>query len=199
MRHLLGVLRKDFEEPTNIPTCSTELEKHENGLLGAFLPHLESEGNQVKTKENSDLLPYASLNKYSDLPGYGDPLYVSTPVCSPERTVSPSKTTEKDGEDDNVEKGINSPCLSEHVSNNMGISEEEIHPNQAGTPATNEVVDENRECADQAEVSYDGHCKEVEDLGRSLSESLHVSSNTLNVENTEQYTNTAASGSDDEF
>ncbi|XP_073339985.1 spermatogenesis-associated protein 7 homolog [Pagrus major] len=196
MRHLLGVLRKDFEEPTNTSTCSTELEKNENGLLGAFLSHLESEGKQVKTKENNDLFPYASLIKYCDSPGYGDPLYVSTPACSPERTVSPTKTTEKDGEDDNLEKGINSPCLSEHVSGNMGIGEEEIHQNQAGTP---EVVDENHEYATITSDKGDGHCKEVEDLGRSLSESLHVSSNTHNVESTEHHTNTAASVSDDEF
>ncbi len=211
MRHLLEVLRKDFEEPTNISTSSTELEKKGNDLLDTFLPHLESEGKQVKTKENNDLFPYASLIKYCDSPDYADPLLVSTPLCSPDRTASPTKTNEKDGEDDNLEKGISSPWLSEHVSDNTGISDEDFHQNQRGTTATNievssdshentTITDDKEVYQAQAEVSHGGQSEELEDLGRSLSESLHVSSNThyTDVQTTEQHTNTA-SVSDDEF
>ncbi|XP_044021528.1 spermatogenesis-associated protein 7 isoform X2 [Siniperca chuatsi] len=210
MHHLLEVLRKDFEEPINISTSSTELEKKENDLLDAFLPHLESGGNQVKTKENNDLFPYASQMKYCDSPDYADPLLVSTPLCSPERTASPTKTNEEDGDCDNLEKGISSPWLSEHVSDNTRISEEGFRQNQIGTTATNKEVSSHKYTTitsdkgfhqDQAEVSYDGQSEEFEDLGRSLSESLHVSSNTHhnNVETAEQHTNTVASVSDDEF
>lgn len=211
MRHLLEVLHKDFEEPTNISTCSTDLEKNKNGLLDAFLPHLESGGKQVKTKENNDLFPYASLLNYCDSPDYANPLFVSTPLCSPEKTASTTKTNEKEREDDHLEKGIRSNWLSEHVSCNTGISEEDFHQNQIGTTATNEVSNENHEYAtitsdkgfnqEQAEGCYDGQSKELKDLGRSLSESLHVSSNThySDVETTEQQSNTAASVSDDEF
>ncbi|KAK2825913.1 hypothetical protein Q5P01_020127 [Channa striata] len=43
MRHLLDVLRKDFEKPINRSTSSTEVEKKkENDLLNTLLPHLES-------------------------------------------------------------------------------------------------------------------------------------------------------------
>ncbi|KAE8290040.1 Spermatogenesis-associated protein 7-like protein [Larimichthys crocea] len=84
MRHLLEVLRKDFEETPNTFTCSTEFEKKENGLLDTFLPNLEAGEKQVKTKENNDLSLYASLIKDCDSLGYADPLMVSTPLCSPE-------------------------------------------------------------------------------------------------------------------
>ncbi len=207
MRHLLEVLRKDFKEPTNIPTCTTELDKKENGLLDAFLPHLESEREKGKVKENNDLFPYASLIKDCNSPDYFDPLFVSTPL----RTASPSMRNDREGEDDNLEKDISSQRLSEHVSNNTGNSEEDFLQNQIGTSATNEVSDENHEYTtiigdtgiheEQAEDGSDKQCKEIEDLGKSLSESLHVSSNTHcnHVENTEHHTDTDASVSDDEF
>ncbi|KAM9341554.1 spermatogenesis-associated protein 7 homolog [Symphorus nematophorus] len=111
MRHLLAVLRKDFEEPVDLSTCCTELEKKENGLLDEFLPHLDSDGKSVKTKENNDLFPYASLIKDCDSPDYPHPLLVSTPLCSPERTASPTITNKKGGEADKLEKCISSPRL----------------------------------------------------------------------------------------
>ncbi|XP_059208561.1 spermatogenesis-associated protein 7 homolog [Centropristis striata] len=205
MRHLLEVLRRDFEEPINASTSSTELEKKESDLLDSFPPPLESDGEQVMTRKDNDLFPYASLIKYCDSPDYAGPLLVSTPVHSPETTTaSPTQTNEKDGEDDNQEAGISSPQLGELGSNYTGISEEDT------TETSKEVSNENHEYTssdkeihqDQAEVSDDGQSKEVEDLGKSLSESLHVSSDTHynDVEAaTEQHTNTVASGSDDEF
>uniref|UniRef100_A0A8C3AQ80 Spermatogenesis associated 7 n=2 Tax=Cyclopterus lumpus TaxID=8103 RepID=A0A8C3AQ80_CYCLU len=211
MRHLLEVLRKDFEESTNTPTSSTEPEKKENDLLDSFLPHLESGGEEVKTKKDSGLFPYASIIEHCNTADYADPLLVSTPLCSPETTaVSPIKANEEEGVDDNRERGIGSPWLGEPVSDNAGIGDEDPQT-QIGT-TSKEVSDENHEYntitseervhRDQAEVSYDGQTKELEDLGRSLSESLHVSSNTHqdNAETaTEQHTDTVASVSDDEF
>lgn len=210
MCHLLEVLRKDFEEPTTISTCSTDLGKNESGQLDTFLPLLESGGKQVKTKENNDLFRYASLINYCDSPDYADPLRASTPLCSPEKTASPTKTNEEQ-EDDHLEKGINSIWLTEHVSRNPGVSEEDFHQNPTGLTATNEGGDENHEYAtittdkglheEQAVGWYDGQSKDLTDLGRSFSESLYVSSNTryTNVEASEQQTNTAASVTDDEF
>ncbi|XP_042357024.1 spermatogenesis-associated protein 7 isoform X2 [Plectropomus leopardus] len=209
MRHLLDVLRKDFEEPPNTPTSSKEPEKRENDLLDPFLPHLDSDGHQVKTKEENDVFSYASLIKYCDSPNYADPLAVSTPLHSPETTAaSPTHANEKEGEDMNQEKGISSPRLSEHVSDNTGISEED-HQNQIGTTETNEVSTESHEYTtitsdkgDQDEVINDGLSKELEDLGKSLSETLHVSSSTQhnNVETAaEQHTKIVASVSDDDF
>lgn len=210
MRHLLEVLRKDFEEPTNTSTSNAELEKKETYLLDVPLPQLESgDLKQQKTKEDNDLFPYASLIKYCGSPDYADPLLVSTPLCSPQRTASPTKTNEKAEEDDNQENGICSPSLNEHVSDNTETSEEDF--NQVNED-TNKVINQKHEYTtlsrdegfhqDQAEVSYDGQSKELEDLGRSLSESLHISSNTHcdNMEAAnEQHTSIVASDSDDGF
>ncbi|KAF3845001.1 hypothetical protein F7725_008164 [Dissostichus mawsoni] len=209
MRHLLDVLRKEFEEPANSFTPSTELEKKKNDRGDSFLPYVGSGGKQEKTKKDDDLLSYASLIKSCDLQDYADPLLVSTPLYSPGTTAaSPTETNEKDEAVDNQEEGNSSPCLSDHVSNNIEISEE-VHQNQTGTTESNkEVTSENHEVTpitsdqDQEEVSYDGQSKELEDLGRSLSESLHVSSNKNHGnEDTvaEQPAHSVASVSDDEF
>ncbi|XP_058470451.1 spermatogenesis-associated protein 7-like isoform X1 [Solea solea] len=214
MLHLLAVLRKDFEEPTNTTTSNTELEKRESDLLDSLQPFLESGGEQVKTKEDNDVFSYVSLIKQCDSPNFTDALLVSTPVCSPDRTASPITTNGKDQESDNQEKLTSSPRLGEHLPENTGVSEEDVHQNEIGnsnTATDEEVSHENREHTsvtsdeilnqDQAEVSHDGQSQELEDLGRHLSESLHVSSNnSVNVETTnEQHVNTVASVSDDEF
>ncbi|CAK6966914.1 spermatogenesis-associated protein 7 [Scomber scombrus] len=214
MRHLLEVLRKDFEEPTNTSTSGAELEKKEKYLFDKLLPGLEAgDMNHQKTKEDNDLLPYASLIKYGGSPSYADPLLVSTPLCSPERTASPAETGEKAEEDVNQENGISSPSLTEHVSDNAGLGEEDFYQVHKETVETNqEAINEKHEYTtlsrdegshqDQAEVSHDGQSEELEDLGRSLSESLHITNNT-HCDNTEaaneQHTNTVASASDDEF
>ncbi|XP_047467161.1 spermatogenesis-associated protein 7 [Mugil cephalus] len=207
MRHLLEVMRKDFDEPTI--STSTELEKKETDVLYALLPHLDSVEKQVKTKEDNDQSPYVSLrtlNKYSDSPDYGDPFLVSTPLPSTDRTTSPVQIDERKEEDHNEEKDMDSALPSEHVADHTGISEEDFH--QIDATAANNVTDESNEYTtrtsdqDQAEIHFDGQSKEIEDLGRSLSESLHVSDNG-HAENTdtasEQHANTAASVSDDEF
>lgn len=204
MRHLLEVLRKDFEEP--------ELDKKESDLLDALLP--QSGGKQMKTKEDNDMLPYASLIKYCDTTDYTDAssVFTTLPSHSPEKTVSATKTNENDEEGESQEKRTGSPCLSEHVTNNA-VTGKEDPQNQIGTTVTDkEITNDSQKYTDvtndegfyqdQAEVSYDGQPGELEDLGRRLSESLHVSSNTVfdNVEPaSEQHRNTAASVSDDEF
>ncbi|KAM6968684.1 spermatogenesis-associated protein 7 homolog [Tautogolabrus adspersus] len=208
MRHLLEVLRKEFEEPTN----STEIEKKENGLLDTLLPHLESGTEEGKTKDYKDLFSFASIFRDCDLPHHADPLLVSTPLCSPQRTASTTKTHEMDEEKEDSEENFSSIWLSDHVPNNTGLSEEDVHQNQIDTTAANkEISNDSQVCTtvssdeafheDVAEVSYSRESEELEDLGRSLSESLHVSSNTQHnyVEATEQHSNTVASGSDDEF
>uniref|UniRef100_UPI003AAF3613 spermatogenesis-associated protein 7 n=1 Tax=Centroberyx gerrardi TaxID=166262 RepID=UPI003AAF3613 len=206
MRHLLEVLRKDFAEPVSTPTSSAELERKENDLLHTHIPQLESRGSkQMETKEDNNLFPYASLIKYGDLPENDVSLSVYTPLHSgsPERTASPTETNNRDSEDLNQNKGIGSPWLSEHVSEYTGADEEELHQNQTDTTVTdNEGVNQNHGYTtitsdegfhlDHAEVNYDGLSNELEDLGRNLSESLHVSSNTHD-------NNQGASVSDDEF
>lgn len=200
MRHLLEVLRKDFEEPTNISNSSAELEKKENYLLDSLLPCLESVGKHVKTKEDNDLFPYVSPIKHCDFPAYTDPLLASTPLRSPARTPSQTEITEKDKKGDREGKFIDCSLVSEHVTDNTTASEKDFHI--IGTTVTTSTHSETQEysaiASDQEET--DGQSKELEDLGKSLSESLHVSSNThCESAASEQHSNTGASGSDDEF
>ncbi|XP_031603000.1 spermatogenesis-associated protein 7 homolog [Oreochromis aureus] len=200
MRHLLEVLRKDFEEPTNISNSNAELEKKENYLLDSLLPCLESVGKHVKTKEDNDLFPYVSPIKHCDFPAYTDPLLASTPLRSPARTPSQTEITEKDKKGDREGKFIDCSLVSEHVTDNTTASEKDFHI--IGTTVTTSTHSETQDysaiASDQEEP--DGQSKELEDLGKSLSESLHVSSNThCESAASEQHSNTGASGSDDEF
>ncbi|XP_028993838.1 spermatogenesis-associated protein 7 homolog isoform X2 [Betta splendens] len=197
MRHLLEALRKDFEEPFDTSTSNTELEKKENDLLDALLPHQESRGRQVKTKEDNDLLPYASLIEHCDTPDHTDFLPGLTAPCSPESTASPVKTKENDEEGEPEEKRVDSTLLSEHITNNSGITEEDVHQNETGANATgNEITSESHKLTTviSGEVIYDGQVKELEDLEKTFSESLHI----LEPAN-ERHTDVAASVSDDDF
>lgn len=199
MRHLLEVLCKDFEEPTNISSSTAELEK-KNYLLDSLLPCLESAGKHVKTKEDNDLFPYVSPIKHCDFPAYTDPLLASTPLHSPTRTPSQTEITEKDKKGDSEGKFIDFSLVSEHVTDNTTASEEDFHI--VGTTVTTSIHSETQEnsaiASDQEQA--DGQSNELEDLGKSLSESLHVSSNThCESAASEQRSNAGDSGSDDEF
>uniref|UniRef100_A0A3Q3C7X5 Spermatogenesis associated 7 n=1 Tax=Haplochromis burtoni TaxID=8153 RepID=A0A3Q3C7X5_HAPBU len=199
MRHLLEVLCKDFEEPTNISSSTAELEK-KNYLLDSLLPCLESAGKHVKTKEDNDLFPYVSPIKHCDFPAYTDPLLASTPLHSPTRTPSQTEITEKDKKGDSEGKFIDFSLVSEHVTDNTTASEEDFHI--VGTTVTTSVHSETQEnsaiASDQEQA--DGQSNELEDLGKSLSESLHVSSNThCESAASEQRSNAGDSGSEDEF
>ncbi|XP_037343423.1 spermatogenesis-associated protein 7 homolog [Pungitius pungitius] len=212
MRHLLEILRKDFEEPTNTPTSSTEFEKTENALFDSFRPILESGGKQLKTKKDSKLFQYSSIIEYCDSPDFAVPLSVSTPLFSPETiSASPFKVDEEERVDDHDhEKSIGTLWLREKLPGNIGIGENN-HQNQDGTTETNEGVNHENNTVtsqegihqEQAGVSQDGQSEELEELGRSLSLSLHVSSNehSNNVETPpDQHPDTVASASDeDEF
>ncbi|XP_041668003.1 spermatogenesis-associated protein 7 homolog [Cheilinus undulatus] len=212
MRHLLEVLRKEFENPADISTSNTEAEKKKDSLFDALLPHLDS-GTEEKTKDNKNLFSFDSFIKNYDLPDHSDPLLVSTPLCSPKRTTLPPKTNEMDGADDYFKEDISFPWHSDHAPDSTGLGEEDLHQNQTDTTEPNkEISNDSQELAPSARTTpstdkafhedaaeVDGQSNEVEDLGRSLSESLHVSSNTQhnNVETTEKQSD--ASVSDDEF
>lgn len=199
MRHLLEVLCKDFEEPTNISSSTAELEK-KNYLLDSLLPCPESAGKHVKTKEDNDLFPYVSPIKHCDFPVYTDPLLASTPLHSPTRTPSQTEITEKDKKGDSEGKFIDFSLVSEHVPDNTTASEEDFHI--VGTTVTTSVHSETQENSAIAieQEQADGQSNELEDLGKSLSELLHVSSNThCESAASEQRSNAGDSGSEDEF
>ncbi|CAJ1073386.1 spermatogenesis-associated protein 7 homolog [Xyrichtys novacula] len=210
MRHLLELLRKEFEEPTSTSHTGTEPEKEEIGLFDALLPRVESEREEAKTED--DLFLYESLRKKYNLPELSDSLLMSPPLCSSEKSASPPETNGIDGESDNFNESINTSWLSEQVPDNAALTEEDFHQNQTDKTAFNEEIsNDSQECnsessdkaypEDMAEGKHSGQSEELDDLGRSLSESLHVSSSIQhnNLETTEQHVNTAASVSDDEF
>ncbi|KAM4625852.1 spermatogenesis-associated protein 7 homolog [Polymixia lowei] len=188
MRHLLEVLRKDFDDPVNIPTCSAELEKKKKDVLHTHLPSLKSEGSkQLESKEVNNQFPYASLD--CDSPENAFPLSVTPLHCStPVRTASPTETSKEDLEDLNQIKGNGPIWLSESVNEHTGIDEENLHENQDTTVTEKEDMGQNHGYTtmvsddglhlNPAEGDYNGLSKDLEDLGRGLSESLHVSSNT---------------------
>ncbi|XP_041827036.1 spermatogenesis-associated protein 7 homolog isoform X2 [Melanotaenia boesemani] len=204
MRHLLEVLRKEFEKPTN--TSASEPEIKENCLLDTIFSHLQSSGEKrVKPKEDNDPFSNAPLIS-SNLPDYPDPFLVSVPVWSPERTTSVS-INEKDNDSDNEENSMVSPLFTENVFKNADINQSDFH--QGDTTTIKEIYSDDKHTTtnsdtetDQERIHFDGQSKELEDLGRSLSEMLHVSSNTHSDSEEAaigQHINTVASGSDDEF
>lgn len=201
MRYLLEVLREDLKEPANMSNSRVELEiKHVyqlDSMLGAT-------GSHVKTKEDNDLLSYGSLIKSCNSLHDDEPLMVSTPIRSPER-FTPTETKEdycKDVEEEDGERGSSPPLLSEQDAR---VKEE--HHHQTDTKATNKVSNEKYGCADetsdkdQATIQLNGQSEEVEDLGRNLSELLHVSSSAHDEQAAAltENTNHVPSGSDDDF
>uniref|UniRef100_A0A3P8V4Y4 Spermatogenesis associated 7 n=1 Tax=Cynoglossus semilaevis TaxID=244447 RepID=A0A3P8V4Y4_CYNSE len=212
MRHLLVVLRKDFEEPTNTPTSRTGVDKRTD-LVDSLLPYLESEEKRAKTRGDSDVFSNASVNKRSGSPHSTEALSTSTPLHPTEKAASSTNTNRNEQELDSQEKSNGSPQLSELLSENTPVNEEEFQNNQITTTYTSGTVStetqqhtsavssEEGSHQDRAEVSPHGQSPEVEDLGRCLSESLQVSSNTSTNENTtnDQRENTDDSSSDDDF
>lgn len=190
MRHLMELLRKEFQNPTDVSTCSAGPDKRENRLLDAFHSHLESRGKEPR--EEDDLLPFMS---FIDTPGHP---FVSTSACSPERTISPCVINE-----DDREKGVLEPLLCDNVHSNAGTSEADSHHGDMAANETDEISDENPEYSDK-EFNQDksvGFCDEQTDELRGLegqfSEKLHVSSSTHNTAVTEQQAE--GSSSDSEF
>ncbi|XP_074548345.1 spermatogenesis-associated protein 7 homolog [Halichoeres trimaculatus] len=210
MRHLLEVLRQEFEAPANISDSTTELEKRENNFFSSLPPHLKSGREEAKTKNRNNQFSLESLIKNCHLQDYSDPLLMYPPLCSTGRSASPSQFNDIDGGDDHFRKAIRSSWLSAHIPDNAALAQEDLHQNQTDTSAV-DISNDSQECTsvssdkayqeDTAEVSYTGESKELDDLARTLSESLCVSNSAQhnNETTTEQQKNAAASFSDDEF
>lgn len=216
MRHLLEVLHKDLEGPVNTSACSAELEITKNDQLHTHILSQDPEVPvQMETKEDSDLLPYASFVKNCDSRESAVPLSVSTPLhCSSPEMPASTEACKEDLENLLQKRGIGSPRLRESASKCTMISEEDLRKNKEDVPVTNDYEDlhQNHDYTTMAgdedihlkpaEDNRDRLSKELEDLGKSLSESLFVSDSAHN-ENQEttdaQHMNTFVSLSDDEF
>ncbi|TNN38709.1 Spermatogenesis-associated protein 7 [Liparis tanakae] len=206
MRHLLEGLRKDFEEPTNRTTSRTEPGGKLNARHDSFQMHLGSGGEGVRTEQDSLRFPYASEITPGNTPDYADPLLASPPVCSPEpAALSPVNASEEGGGAAGRGAGAGSPRLGEHVSDED--PQAQIVPPETSTEVSNEnhedqtIAREEGFHQDGAAVG-DDETREVEDLGRSVSASLHVSGSARRGEAeaaSRPRPDTVAPVSDDEF
>lgn len=190
----MELLRKEFQSPTDVSSCSAGPGKNENRLFEAFHSHLEM--REEEPKENDDLLSHMSFNDSSDSPNHtpGGPL-VSTPACSPKRTTSPFVINE-----DKREKATLAPQFGDSVAINTERDKVDAYQSEKVSKATDEISSESSEYSSKL-LNQDksiGSCDEQTDDLRGLEgqffESLHVSSNTAV---TEQHAE--GSSSDSEF
>ncbi|KAM4723488.1 spermatogenesis-associated protein 7 [Anableps anableps] len=200
MRHLLEVLRNEFEEPSNISRSSKDPLRNGKTLFDSVFSHFESGSKPVKTKEDKDIITHASLINHCDVSDYDKPSRVSTPSCSPVKTAYSLKKREKDKKKENDEEGFGLMMCSDDVTESTIISQGDYQTDITAASAQNENYEHTTMSSHVNQG--DGTFKEVEDLGNILSESLHVSSNTdsENVATAEEaHTNRHEDVSDDNF
>ncbi|XP_014883498.1 spermatogenesis-associated protein 7 [Poecilia latipinna] len=201
MRHLLEVLRNEFEEPSDISTSTKDPLKHGRALLDSVFSNFEFGPKPVETKEDDDVIPYALQINHPDLSDYDDLSWVSPRPYFPVRTASSTKTKAEDEKKDNDEEGAGLTLCSGDLIDSSQDSQGDFL--QTDVTETN-VQNENYE---HITMSNDGNqsdepSKEAEDLGNVLSESLHISSrrDSENVAATEETnTNQHEDVSDDDF
>lgn len=211
MRHLLEVLCKDFKEPDKTANCITDLGRNEHSLLDAFHSHLGSADEHERTQESGDPFSYASLINRCDSPDYPSPLSASTPTRSPERSASPAQTIGQGGEDEEPERSLGSPQLSDRSSSHARGSVDGAHRDRANGAAAGEVASENHEVESassdkgvQEELGggdFERHRDKLEDLEAKLYE-MHLEASSKSGHSSpgnHGKEHTASSVSDDDF
>lgn len=212
MRHLLEVLRKDFEEPGNAPTWGAA-ETAEKYPLDKHLSSLSRPGTsrQSHTKEEeADLFPYASLNHTNcDSPMSAISSSIPLRGSSPEPADSAIDT--KLNLEEYQLAGVTLPdCLNDNGNQYTGIDDQDLHAKpEISVTDTADLSQEQRESTastsgealhpDPLEDGDDGLSKELEDLGTSLAESLCVTQSSKLGSPKERHRDTCSSLSDDEF
>ncbi|PWA16302.1 hypothetical protein CCH79_00004740 [Gambusia affinis] len=201
MRHLLEVLRNEFEEPSDRSTSTKDPLKHGKALLDSVFSNFEFGPKPLETKEDDDIIPHALQINPPDLSDYDDLSWVSTRPCFPVRTSSSTKTR---AEDEKKEKDEESVGLT-FCSGDLIDSSQDSQGDFLQTDITEmNVQNENYEHITMStDVNQsDEPSKEAEDLGNFLSESLHMSSKTDSenvVAAEETNTNQHEDVSDDDF
>ncbi|XP_011488522.1 spermatogenesis-associated protein 7 isoform X2 [Oryzias latipes] len=197
MQHLLEVLHKELEDPSNTFLPSKEAESRENDMVGAIFSHLDFEGKHRKAKEeDNDLFPYASFTKPGILTN-GIDFLSSTPVCSPENTTTSSNKLCGKFNENVREKSRASFCLSsEEDTSDVGIGQQDS--DQVDVPESNNEKQKHTSESSDTSILSGSQSKELDDLGKGLSE-WRLSSNThseTEEPTKEQHKNSV---SDDEF
>lgn len=194
MRHLMDLLRKEFQDSPDGLTCSADSDKKETALFEAFHAHLESRGKEPKEKD--DLFFYSTFIT-SDSPDYTGRPFVSTPAHSPKNATSPNVINEDNGEEDTLDLQ-----LSKDIPSNTGTGELDSHQNETGASATDEIggedpdYDEEEFEQDEGAGCGDEESNELRGLEAQFSESLHVSSSTHDTAVTEQRPDSSSSNSE---
>lgn len=186
----MELLRKEFQDPPNVSTCSADPDKKENRLFEAFHSHLELKGKEPKQKD--DLLSYTFFTNSSESADRTGRLFASTPACSPEIIHSSSVIIEEN------RGGILHSQVDNTVPSNTATGEVDSHHSEMGTNATDKISCENPDYGEEEfEQDESQQSDELRGLEEQFSESLHVSSSTHNVAVTEQHAE--SSSSDSEF
>lgn len=188
MRHLMELLRKEFQDQSNVSTCSADPGQKGNRLFEAFHSHLELSGKEPKQKDAA--LSYTDFDNSLDSPDYTGRPFASTPARSPEITRSPSVLIE-DNRGDVLYSQLSVPSNAE-------TGEVDSRQCEMGTNMT-EISCENPDYGEE-EFHQDesvGCCDELGGLEGQFSESLCVSHSTNDVAVAEQQAE--ASSSDSEF
>lgn len=207
MRHLLDVLRKDFDDTGNASTCGAA-EAAETDVLHKCLSSLTpGRSRQSHTKgQGGDLFPYASLSTNCDSPTSAVSPSIPLHCGSPEQADS---AEDAQWTLDQFQPEVTvAGWLNDHGDACTGVNDEDLHPQaESSVNDTTDLSQEQHESTastsgeglhlDSLEDGCDGPCKEIEDLGRRLSESLHVTQSSNQGSPDEQHR--CFSVSDDEF
>jgi len=206
MRHLLEVLRKDFEDPGNTPTWDAA-EAAEKDLLGKHLSRPVMSRQWHTKEEEADLFPDASLNNTNcDSPTSAVSSSIPLRGSSPEPADS-AIDTKQDLEELQL-PGVTVPdCLNDNGNQYTGIDDQDLHTKpEISVTDTADLSQEQREPTsgealhpDPLGDGRDGLSKELEDLGMSLAESLCVTQSSNQGSPKERHRDTCSSLSDDEF
>ncbi|CAL8289884.1 unnamed protein product [Gadus morhua 'NCC'] len=216
MRHLLEVLRRDFEDTGGNPSpfgAAEEpkgKEKEEKYPLYKHPSSLGPVSRQSHTKEEeSNLFPYATRRTNCDSPTSGVSSSIPFHRCSPEQADS-AIDTKQNSEEFKLDEETVPDWLNDGGNTYKGIKEKTLHP-QLETSVTDTAELPQEQCEATASTSgeelhldplddgHDGLSKDLEDLGKSLFESLHVTQSSDQGSLNQGHRERCSSPSDDEF
>ncbi|XP_054894730.1 spermatogenesis-associated protein 7 homolog [Poeciliopsis prolifica] len=175
MRHLLEVLRNEFEERSDISSSTEDPLKHGKALLDSVFSNFEFGPKPVETKEDDDAITRALQINHPDLSDYDDLSWVSTRPCFPVKTASSTKTRAEDEKKENDEEDVGLTfCCSDLLDSSQDRQGDFLQTDVTEMNVQNENYEHTTMSSDVNQS--DEPSKETENLGNILSESLHMSS-----------------------
>ncbi|XP_038128493.1 spermatogenesis-associated protein 7 homolog isoform X2 [Cyprinodon tularosa] len=193
MRYLLEVLRKEFEEPSNVSASSEDHLKNGSAFLDSIFSTLVSGSKPAKTKDVKESITNASPIDDCKLSDGDNPSPVSTPSTSPVRATSPTKQRENEKRRENAAEVVGLMICTDNATDRTTTS-------QGAAVNVHNESDEHMTVSSDVK-KCDGPSKKVEDLETILSETLHLSDNTdsENVAAASEACTNQHDSSDDDF